>query len=110
MPIGAAICDRVVGVTALELLDSWPVPNAAAAVVSPAGVLATRGPVDRAFRLAAGRVLVVPNVIDGEDFDQASSVCHYVREETSRGAYGLRQLIPGYDHQIPDYLKFDKHD
>ena len=53
MPIGAAICDRVVGVTALELLDSWPVPNAAAAVVSPAGVLATHGPVDRAFRLAS---------------------------------------------------------
>ena len=39
--------------TALELLDSWPVPHAAAAVVSPSGVIATHGPVDRAFRLAS---------------------------------------------------------
>ncbi|TLH66460.1 serine hydrolase domain-containing protein [Mycolicibacterium aubagnense] len=39
--------------TALELLDSWPVPHAAAAVVSPAGPVAAHGPVDRAFRLAS---------------------------------------------------------
>ena len=39
--------------TALELLDSWPVPHAAAAVVSPTGVVATHGPVDHAFRLAS---------------------------------------------------------
>lgn len=39
--------------TALELLESWPVPHAAAAVVSPDGVLATAGPVDRVFRLAS---------------------------------------------------------
>ncbi|MUM35910.1 serine hydrolase, partial [Mycolicibacterium sp. CBMA 361] len=39
--------------TALELLDSWPVPHAAAAVVSPAGLIAAHGPVDRAFRLAS---------------------------------------------------------
>lgn len=49
--------------------------------------------------------LVARVLIDGKDFDQASSVCHYVREEASRGAYGVRKLIPGYDHQIPDYLK-----
>jgi len=42
-----------VNVTALELLDSWPVPHAAAVVVSPSGVLATHGPTDRLFRLAS---------------------------------------------------------
>lgn len=37
----------------LELVDAWDVPTAAAAVVGPDGVLATRGPVDRAFWLAS---------------------------------------------------------
>lgn len=40
-------------VTALELLDSWPVPRAAAAVVSPDGIVDTFGPVDHVFRLAS---------------------------------------------------------
>jgi CubicO group peptidase (beta-lactamase class C family) len=37
----------------LAQLDSWPVPTAAAAVVGPAGVLATHGPIDHAFPLAS---------------------------------------------------------
>ncbi|MDI2128523.1 serine hydrolase domain-containing protein [Yinghuangia seranimata] len=38
----------------LRLIDSWPVPNAAAAVVRADGtVLGTRGPVDHPFRLAS---------------------------------------------------------
>jgi CubicO group peptidase (beta-lactamase class C family) len=37
----------------LAALDDWPVPNAAAAVVGPSGILATHGPVDRAFPLAS---------------------------------------------------------
>ncbi|WP_370071041.1 serine hydrolase domain-containing protein [Mycobacterium sp. MAA66] len=39
--------------SALDALTEWPVPHAAAAVVSPDGVLATYGPVDRVFRLAS---------------------------------------------------------
>jgi CubicO group peptidase (beta-lactamase class C family) len=37
----------------LEQLDGWPAQTAAAAVVGPAGLLATRGPVDRPFWLAS---------------------------------------------------------
>jgi CubicO group peptidase (beta-lactamase class C family) len=37
----------------LRALDDWPVPNAAAAVVGPAGVLATHGDTDRQFALAS---------------------------------------------------------
>jgi CubicO group peptidase (beta-lactamase class C family) len=38
---------------ALDVLDDWPVPAAAAAVISPAGVLATHGDTERAFELAS---------------------------------------------------------
>lgn len=38
---------------ALSRIDTWPVANAAAAVVGPAGVIATHGPIDRPFRLAS---------------------------------------------------------
>ena len=38
---------------ALAQLDEWPVHAAAAAVISPAGVIATRGPVDQGFPLAS---------------------------------------------------------
>jgi CubicO group peptidase (beta-lactamase class C family) len=37
----------------LSTVDTWPVPNAAAAVVSPQGVLAAHGPTDRVFPLAS---------------------------------------------------------
>ena len=39
--------------SALDLLDDWPVPAAAAAVVGTSGVLATHGDVHRRFRLAS---------------------------------------------------------
>lgn len=39
--------------SALDLLEDWPVPTAAAAVVGTSGVLATHGDVDRPFRLAS---------------------------------------------------------
>ena len=39
--------------TALDQLDGWPVPTAAAAVVGPSGVLATHGDVDHVFWLAS---------------------------------------------------------
>jgi CubicO group peptidase (beta-lactamase class C family) len=38
---------------ALDVLDDWPVPAAAAAVISPAGVLATHGDTERVFVLAS---------------------------------------------------------
>src|SRR4051812_2810028 len=38
---------------ALDALDDWPVPAAAAAVVAPSGVLATHGDTERAFALAS---------------------------------------------------------
>ena len=38
---------------ALALLDAWPVPHAAAAVVGPTGLLAAHGPQDHPFALAS---------------------------------------------------------
>jgi CubicO group peptidase (beta-lactamase class C family) len=38
---------------ALDALDDWPVPHAAAAVVGPNGVLATHGDTERVFALAS---------------------------------------------------------
>jgi CubicO group peptidase (beta-lactamase class C family) len=38
---------------ALDAIDDWPVPNAAAAVVGRTGVLATHGDIDRQFALAS---------------------------------------------------------
>ena len=38
---------------ALHAIDDWPVPNAAAAVVGPNGVLATHGDIERQFALAS---------------------------------------------------------
>ena len=38
---------------ALDMIDDWPVPNAAAAVVGRNGVLATHGDIDRQFALAS---------------------------------------------------------
>ena len=37
----------------LDALDDWPVPNAAAAVVGPSGVLASHGDTERPFALAS---------------------------------------------------------
>lgn len=39
--------------TALDVLDDWPVPTAVAAVIGPAGVLASHGDTARAFVLAS---------------------------------------------------------
>lgn len=38
---------------ALDALDDWPVPAAAAAVIGPTGVLATHGNVEKVFALAS---------------------------------------------------------
>lgn len=43
---------------ALELIDAWPVPHAAAAVLRPDGTVARRGDTTRSFRIASvGKVL-----------------------------------------------------
>ncbi|MEE6179665.1 serine hydrolase domain-containing protein [Mycobacterium sp. 050134] len=39
--------------TALDALDNWPVPTAAAAVIGPSGILATHGDTEREFELAS---------------------------------------------------------
>lgn len=39
--------------SALDVVESWPVPTVAAAVVGTSGVLATHGDLDRPFRLAS---------------------------------------------------------
>ncbi|HEX5144736.1 MAG TPA: serine hydrolase, partial [Mycobacterium sp.] len=39
--------------SALDAISDWPVPSAAAAVVGPAGVLATHGDIRRRFALAS---------------------------------------------------------
>src|ERR1700722_15566941 len=38
---------------ALDVLDEWPVPAVAAAVIAPTGVLATHGDTERVFTLAS---------------------------------------------------------
>jgi CubicO group peptidase (beta-lactamase class C family) len=43
----------VIGVRSLQQIDDWPVPHAAAAVVTADGTRATRGDVDRVFPLAS---------------------------------------------------------
>ena len=61
--------------SALDLMADWPVPNAAAAVVGPDGVLAGRGDLSRVYRLAsvtkplvarAAQVAVEEGVVDLE--------------------------------------------
>jgi CubicO group peptidase (beta-lactamase class C family) len=44
---------------ALDILDDWPVPHAAAAVVGPSGVLASHGDTEREFALASVTKLLV---------------------------------------------------
>jgi CubicO group peptidase (beta-lactamase class C family) len=44
---------------ALDALDNWPVPAAAAAVVAPSGVLASHGDTERQFALASVTKLLV---------------------------------------------------
>ncbi|OKH70237.1 beta-lactamase [Mycobacterium sp. SWH-M5] len=44
---------------ALKMIDEWPVPSAAAAVVGPSGVLATHGDVAKPFALASVTKLLV---------------------------------------------------
>jgi CubicO group peptidase (beta-lactamase class C family) len=44
---------------ALDILDDWPVPHAAAAVVGPSGVLASHGDTERQFALASVTKLLV---------------------------------------------------
>lgn len=48
---------------ALELIDAWPVPHAAAAVVTAEGIVATRGDVDRIFRLASVTKLISAHAV-----------------------------------------------
>ena len=48
---------------ALDILDDWPVPNAAAALVGPSGVLATYGDTDREFALASVTKPVVARAV-----------------------------------------------
>ncbi|MCW4355325.1 beta-lactamase family protein [Hoyosella sp. YIM 151337] len=43
----------------LEKIETWPVPNAAAAVVTPGRVLAESGPADQVFKLASVTKLLV---------------------------------------------------
>jgi len=44
---------------ALDAIGDWPVPAAAAAVVGPSGVLASRGDIERPFALASVTKLLV---------------------------------------------------
>jgi CubicO group peptidase (beta-lactamase class C family) len=48
---------------ALQALDDWPVPHAAAAVVGPSGVLASHGDTERQFALASVTKLLVARAV-----------------------------------------------
>ena len=50
---------RSCAMAALDVLDDWPVPNVAAAVVGPSGVLATCGDTEHVFELASVTKLLV---------------------------------------------------
>jgi CubicO group peptidase (beta-lactamase class C family) len=50
-------------VKALEQIDAWPAPTAAAAVVDPGGALAERGPTDVIFRWASVTKLLTASAV-----------------------------------------------
>jgi len=54
---------RTLAGVALDLVDSWDVPAAAAAVVTPGGAVATRGPVDHPFALASVTKLLTATAV-----------------------------------------------
>jgi CubicO group peptidase (beta-lactamase class C family) len=91
--------------TALDLLVDWPVANAAAAVIGPAGVLATRGDAERVFELAsvtkplvarAAQVAIEEGVVDLDTpaGPPGSTVRHLLAHASGLAMHSDRVLAP----------------
>ena len=88
---------------ALDVLHDWPVPNAAAAVVGPDGVLASHGDTDRVFALAsvtkplvarAAHVAVEEGAIDLDDpAGPPGSTIRHLLAHTSGLAFGTDAVM-----------------
>src|SRR5690606_26976498 len=62
-PVGHGSRSNVDDVNALNALSDWPVDNAAGALVTDAGVVATHGDVDRVYELASVTKLLVSRAV-----------------------------------------------
>ena len=96
-------CGTVPEVGALEQIDGWDVPNAAAAVFTPTEILTTHGEVDRPFPLASvSKVLAAITFhvaveegtisLDDDAGPDGSTVAHLLAHASG--------LAPDGDHQV----------
>jgi CubicO group peptidase (beta-lactamase class C family) len=85
----------------LAAVDSWPVPTAAAALVDPSGVIATRGPVDHEFALASVTKPLAALAILVAVEEEAVSLDDPADDEVVPGAT-LRHLLAHASGYAPD--------
>ena len=100
---------------ALDALDDWPVPAAAAAVVGPSGVLASRGDTERQFALAsvtkplvarAAQVAIEEGAVDLETAagPPGSTVRHLLAHASGLAMHSERTLAkPGSRRMYSNY-------
>ena len=82
----------------LDQVASWPVRTAAVAVMSPAGLLAARGPLDRPFSWASVTKLLT--TLAALDVLSPSLVDSELLAEATRTAFpGLPGVVPGFGRQ-----------
>ena len=100
---------------ALDALDDWPVPAAAAAVVGPSGVLASRGDTERQFALAsvtkplvarAAQIAIEEGAVDLETAagPPGSTVRHLLAHASGLAMHSERTLAkPGSRRMYSNY-------
>jgi CubicO group peptidase (beta-lactamase class C family) len=100
---------------ALDLLVDWPVANAAAAVIGPAGVLATHGDTERVFELAsvtkplvarAAQVAIEEGVVDLDTpaGPPGSTIRHLLAHASGLAMHSDRELAaPGTRRMYSNY-------
>ena len=82
----------------LDQVASWPVRTAAVAVMSPAGLLTARGPLDRPFSWASVTKLLT--TLAALDVLSPSLVDSELLAEATRTAFpGLPGVVPGFGRQ-----------
>ncbi|OSC41875.1 serine hydrolase domain-containing protein [Mycobacterium decipiens] len=101
--------------TALEVLDDWPVPAAAAAIIGPTGVLATHGDTARPFALAsvtkplvarAAQIAVEEGVVDLDTAagPSGSTVRHLLAHTSGLAMHSNHRLTkPGVRRMYSNY-------
>lgn len=100
---------------ALDSLDDWPVPNAAAAVIGPSGVLAAHGDIERQFALASVTKPLVARAVQvaieegAVELDTAagppgSTVCHLLAHASGLAMLDGKTLArPGTRRMYSNY-------